>query len=471
VAAFSVFQTSLFTKYIGKGHNSMRKYLLIIIGAAILFSGCATKQPEVPKATDRMSPEANAKALNLEIRSGNTQKALRLIDAGVDFYGGAIDGFYFRPLEHAVIKGNIDVAKALLDAGDDVNFIFRTPLIITAVRNRDDEMVKLLVSYKADPFVKGPRGYSALDIIRAQHTFYYLIEMFKHLEERQKYRMLRYAIDTGYDRLANYMIPEHIEVDLSDDDGVTALMYAVEAEDLANTKRLLSAGACVDCTDKNGLSAKQRAENGKSPEMAALFENRSDNASSLALVEAASVGDLQKVKALVSQGFPLDTVNQYGSNALIVATSSNHAVIVEYLIKQGANIEEVTSFGMTPLMVAAGDGAFDSVKVLLAHGAQIDKAAGEYAFFPLYLAVNSGEEAIARYLIDQGANLGQVELLHGYTPLIRALEKNMEALAKLLIERGADPHVVDFHGRTALLIAKRNGFEEVVTMLEARGAE
>ncbi len=429
----------------------------------------------VSKQTNQTVLDNNTKQLNLAIQDGNTRKALRLIESGVDFNGGVVDGINYRPLVFATIHDQIAIVKALLNAGDDVNkrsaLSKDTPLIV-AIREQNFELAELLASRGADPFVNGEKGHSALDYATSEYSsFRFVMMLLKYLDDTQRLRVLKHAIDKNDLRLSNAMIPEYIKVDIRDDKGMTALMYAVDADDVEVAERLLSAGACVDCSYGNGVSVKERVNALNNEKMVALFVNRSDSQASLALVEAASAGDLEKVKMLVEQGFALDTVNQYGSSALIMAAGNNYPKVVSYLIEQGAEIDKESSFGMTPLMVAAGDGAFESVKELLAHGAKINQMARATNWFALYLAVNEEHLEIAHYLIDQGADLQLVESTGGRSALIRALEKDEIELAKLMIEKGADVHVIDHYGRTALSIAKSKGYGEITTMLVAHGAK
>ncbi len=94
------------------------------------------------------------------------------------------------------------------------------------------------------------------------------------------------------------------------------------------------------------------------------------------VVEAAEVGDLEKVKALIKQG---RSINERQSNArfgwtpLIAAIFQDETNVVHYLIESGADPNLGDKNGQTPLMwaMARGDAHVDIVKDLIAHAADV----------------------------------------------------------------------------------------------------
>ncbi len=68
------------------------------------------------------------------------------------------------------------------------------------------------------------------------------------------------------------------------------------------------------------------------------------------LREAVRRGDIEKVRALLDSGVPVDAKNRYGATALFFAADKGHLAIVELLVARGADIDvEDTFYRMTPV--------------------------------------------------------------------------------------------------------------------------
>lgn len=92
------------------------------------------------------------------------------------------------------------------------------------------------------------------------------------------------------------------------------------------------------------------------------------------LGEAASSGDLKKVKQLVEKkGADVNchwTINGAIQIPLIVyVVMENKSEVASYLIEKGANVNAKDGFGMTSLMWASYNGNVELVKLLLEKGA------------------------------------------------------------------------------------------------------
>jgi outer membrane protein assembly factor BamB len=84
------------------------------------------------------------------------------------------------------------------------------------------------------------------------------------------------------------------------------------------------------------------------------------------LREAARRGDLEKAKALLDAGVPVDAKNRYGATALFFAADKGHLPLIQFLIERGASTEvSDTFYGMTPLVRAIDRGHEDCAIFLL----------------------------------------------------------------------------------------------------------
>jgi uncharacterized protein len=126
----------------------------------------------------------------------------------------------------------------------------------------------------------------------------------------------------------------------------------VEAADLGNVrqvKALLSKKADVNARDKDGKTL---------------------------LMSAAGRGDLEMVKLLIGKGAEVNAKDRWGRTSLTMASANNLAEVAELLLEKGADInvesplkcEQGAICRWTPLMRAAYKGHADVVKLLLDHG-------------------------------------------------------------------------------------------------------
>ena len=68
---------------------------------------------------------------------------------------------------------------------------------------------------------------------------------------------------------------------------------------------------------------------------------------------AVKSGNLNRVKAFLNQGVPVNSRDQYGFTPLHLASQRGHLNIVQELLKRGAHVNPRTRNGMTPLYLAA----------------------------------------------------------------------------------------------------------------------
>lgn len=167
--------------------------------------------------------------LGKAVAAEDIDEVLALLNAGErpDNSEGDVRGI--TPLFIAVEDGNIEIARALLDFGADVNFTTdrgRTPLM----QIDDDatpELVRLLLSYKARVNVPDEDGNTPLILAAGE------------VEDE----VLKLLIEAGAD------------VNAANKSGRTALMRAAWDEDLEHVRILLAAGADVNAKNEEGETA------------------------------------------------------------------------------------------------------------------------------------------------------------------------------------------------------------------------
>ena len=87
------------------------------------------------------------------------------------------------------------------------------------------------------------------------------------------------------------------------------------------------------------------------------------------LLEAAIIGDLDKVKLAIKAGADINTKREDGWSPLHLAAHKGHLNIVKFLLKNGANLEAQGAWGWTSLHFAAHEVQLATVNFLIKHGA------------------------------------------------------------------------------------------------------
>lgn len=139
------------------------------------------------------------------------------------------------------------------------------------------------------------------------------------------------------------------------------------------------------------------------------------------------------------------------------------------MIEKGADVNQAQdSYGYTALGLSALLGQTELVKLLIQFGANPDLGhrSGDS---PLSYAATHGHSDIVKYLLENGANPNHADSL-GFTPLIAASRNGQVEAVIELLNAGADPHAKSKkYGLTALHLASREGFHEIVKILLDRG--
>ena len=163
------------------------------------------------------------------------------------------------------------------------------------------------------------------------------------------------------------------------------------------------------------------------------------------------------------------------AEALIEAAKIGDGDEVARLLAQGVDSEVTDWAGWTPISWAALRLQNNVIGILAAAGAKVDVIArsGKNSGTPLMLAARqkNGAATVA-LLLELGANVEGTDQ-YGRTALMMAARQGEVENMRLLLDAGADPNAVaDLpSGSTALELARRGGHDEAVRMLFEAGAE
>jgi ankyrin repeat protein len=133
--------------------------------------------------------------------------------------------------------------------------------------------------------------------------------------------------------------------------------------------------------------------------------NAPQNDGATALHWAVFHGDRELVQQLVRAGANVGAANREGATPLWLASVLGDASILSALIEGGADVNEKLPLGRTPLMIAARTGKVDAMKVLLDHGADPNAKDTLRGTTPIMWAADEGHANAVKLLIDRGADI------------------------------------------------------------------
>jgi cytochrome c len=151
---------------------------------------------------------------------------------------------------------------------------------------------------------------------------------------------------------------------------------------------------------------------------------------------AARSGDIQALRALLSQGEEIDKQSSEGT-ALHVAISAGRKDIAELLIAEGADVNEEKALLGTALHIAALKGSADLAALLIAKGANIE-ATNNWGRTPLHMAAEFGHLEVVKVLARSGADVN-IASKDNDTALHLAAVNEHDEIMTFLVESGARP--------------------------------
>ncbi len=160
------------------------------------------------------------------------------------------------------------------------------------------------------------------------------------------------------------------------------------------------------------------------------------------VADAARIGDLHAVRALLQGGADVNAAHGDGMSALHWAAERGDAEMVEALAQAGAAVDAVTRIGhYTPLHVASTGGHAAVIERLVEAGADVSAITSTSGVTPLHLAAAAGSAAAVAALLDHGADADARESAWGQTPLIFAAARDRDEAIRVLLDGGADPAI------------------------------
>ncbi len=287
------------------------------------------------------------------------------------------------------------------------------------------------------------------------------------------------------------LIAKKADVNAAQEDGSTALQWAVHWQNAEEVDLLLKSGADTKAATRlNATALYLAAESGDAVMIGKLLAAGADpNQTVLSqgetpLMFAARSGSTAAVRSLLDKGANLEAVEKLrGSTALLWAAEQNHPDVIKLMVERGAKVDAKTKIaaaapgrggrgaggrGAAPAGKAAPAVADD--KTLVAGVVPPPTPPAAPAAAP---AAGRGRGAAATVDEDDPDAFARPPAggNGGITALILATREGGLASMRALLDAGAPINQQSANGNTALIVAAMNGNAETINYLLARGAD
>jgi uncharacterized protein len=264
---------------------------------------------------------------------------------------GGLTAFLF-----AAREGDIETAKAMLDAQVDINQtdVDGTSGLVVSIMNKQYTFAKFLLDRGADPNVTDVKGRAALyAAIDMRNEDWSALPMRKAQDPLPSMELIQAILAHGANVNAKltHNLPGRSGMDYGDaalDEGTTPFMRAARSGDAATMRILLQAGADPKLVTKDGNNALL---------FAAGIGYRDKQ------TQGTDAQALEALKLCMDQGLDLSQTNTKGETALHGAANRGSDLLVKFLVEHGAKLDAKSKAGFTPLDIALGKDSFGALPV------------------------------------------------------------------------------------------------------------
>ncbi|CAE7946391.1 Kidins220 [Symbiodinium sp. KB8] len=170
--------------------------------------------------------------------------------------------YSFKPLQLAAMRGHVEVARLLLEAGADKDFMDRMGFtaLMRAARAGRTEVLRFLLEAGAQRDLRNEDGFTAL-MLACQHGHSHVVRVLLEVGAGQTLTntfgrtAFMLASESGNAEVVRVLLEEGADKDFSSQNGWTALMWAAKAGHAEVVELLLAADARKDLKNKMGFSA------------------------------------------------------------------------------------------------------------------------------------------------------------------------------------------------------------------------
>lgn len=283
--------------------------------------------------------------------------------------------------------------------------------------------------------------------------------------------MLINAIKEKNDDIVNLLIENGADVNIkSDDCQRTALMWASLSGRLDYVKLLFNHGALLDLQDRDDCPALLNATYNCHEDVVEFLINNGasldvvDDEKYSALMWAVQKQQFKIIKLLVKKGASLDLQNEFGITALMLAATEDFEIL-QFLVNSGVNLDIQNKKGFTAIMESSQFGRHEEVELFIKNGASIT--------FKCNDGLNAYGHAVLRNKIPVmyafNNNIIHEQDYNGNTLLMTACDTLNIIHILFLDEKGADFHIKNRDGISAYdLLVMKEDLPQVLQSLKER---
>jgi ankyrin repeat protein len=327
----------------GADVNAREKYK----GQTALMWAAAEGHPEVVKVLMAHGADWKVRSFDRETKMPKLSAASSVSPIA----RGGFTAFLFSARE-----GDVESAKAMLEAGVDINQtdVDNTNALVVSIMNQRYTFAKFLLDRGADPNVTDIKGraalYAAIDI---RNQDYSAMPGRKEDDPLPSIEIVKALLGRGANpnTALTKNLPGRSGMDSGDttlDEGTTPLMRAARAGDAPVMRALLEKGADPKLTTKEGNTALMFAAG-------VGYRDKNTRGTESAALEA--------LKVALDRGLDLNQTNNRGETALHGAALRGADSIVQFLADHGAKLDAKTKPGFTPLDIALGKNSLGALPV------------------------------------------------------------------------------------------------------------
>ena len=411
-------------------------------------------------ATQKNSVTALMKACH----SGNRDAINKCLNAGVDV--NAVHDNNVTAFMIACAKGNKDVINILLIAGADPNKADANGNTYLHYAERNDcytNNLEAIISHGVDVNATHKNNVTALMIACGKGNEDAINVLLNagadaNIADANGNTCLHYAAGNDcYTKIFHVIISRGVDVNVTNESNVTALMIACVKGNKDAINVLLNAGADRNITDADGCAYLHYAVYGRCSKdvLRAIIDDGADvNARSknsvTALMGACAKGYEGGIDVLLKAGADPNIMDDAGSTCLQYAlhgSCTKH--VLQTIIDHGVNINARKKNNVTALMAACATGNVDAIDVLLKAGADPDIMDDAGYTCLQYAVYESCSTEVLEAIIDHGVNVNATKKKCA-TALMAACQNGDVDAIDVLMKAGADPNIRDDAGDTCL---------------------
>ncbi|XP_052107145.1 ankyrin repeat domain-containing protein 11-like isoform X4 [Mytilus californianus] len=360
---------------------------------------------------------------------------------------------YLKKLFHS----GFNITTSLMDQETDDGL---TPVIISC-QNGNAEQLKELLENGASVKTTDKTGKNALhycaDNLETQCAEMLLMreESLIHVQDEQGFTPLHMAVIGGNVPLLKLLVRKGADVDILDADGHTPSHWAT-GNHLDGVKVCTHLEILDVLIEQDAELSKCDNHNAYPIHYAAQMNGRDNGHSD------AKIGE-KVLKKLLDSGIPCDVLDKDRRQPLLWAASAGNSESCKLLVTAGADVNSTDKDGLTALHCAASRGHSECVDKLKKLGAEVN-VADTNGCTALFYAITLGNKDCTRLLLKYGADPNHKDT-RGRTPTHCAAIKGCLETVKMLDKSKADLWHASFRGDCPIHEAAQGGHCDVVKYL------